>query len=81
MSTSKPWARRAGLGGGFISLLIAIDQCGNVLIGGDPDTTISTHCGLRLAASDPGWLTHIFCRPVCRMLSLVDPGHCAAAKE
>lgn len=69
--------------GGFVlALLLALDQLGNVLIlGGDPDMTMSTNCGLRIDASDNSRLTRYFCRPVCRLLDLVDKNHCENARE
>ena len=85
MSETKPWKRRtkmAGFWGLLLAMLIAVDQCGNVLVlGGDPDMSISTSCGLRIKAADTSLRTRFFCVPVCRMLNLVDIGHCADAKE
>lgn len=55
--------------------LILIDQGFNVLLGGDPDETISSrvskrpkeHCAI--------------CHWLCRMLNKVDPGHCDKVAE
>lgn len=72
----------AGLGGLVLALLLALDQLGNVLIlGGDPDMTISTSCGLRLQAEDASLRTRYFCRPVCAALHWIDENHCREAKE
>jgi len=69
--------------GGFVlALLLAFDQLGNVLLlGGDPDMTMSTNCGMRIDANDDSRMTRWFCRPVCRVLNLIDDDHCHQAKE
>jgi len=69
-------------GGFVIALLLAIDQLGNVLIlGGDPDTTMSTNCGMRIDASDNSKMTRYFCRPLCAALDVLDENHCEEARE
>lgn len=62
----------------FWNVLIAIDQLGNALIGGDPDETISSRLG---KCSRAGCRA---CRLVCRALSWLDPrpgDHCIASIE
>lgn len=59
------------------NLLIALDQLGNALTGGEPDETISSRCGKRLRAGKPCRV----CRALCRWLAWLDPGHCAEAIE
>lgn len=54
------------------NVLVALDQLVNALLGGDPDETISS----RAAKSNSWWA----CR-LCRLLDLIDPGHCANARE
>lgn len=77
----KPWARRTTLGTGLAGLvmavLIAVDQLGNALTGGDPDMTISTRCGLKAQAGEAGPA----CRAICWTLDWIDPDHCAEARE
>jgi hypothetical protein len=80
-SEMKPWARRstfgAGIGGFVVAVLIGFDQLGNTLLGGDPDMTISTRCGLEQQHGKPS----LFCRAVCAGLEVVDKNHCADARE
>lgn len=64
-----PWALR---------VLLAFDQLGNVLLlRGHEDETISSNCGKRVRAGTAG----VFCRWLCRLLDVVDPGHCQDAIE
>ncbi|MGH6954422.1 MAG: hypothetical protein ACREGL_09585 [Alphaproteobacteria bacterium] len=51
--------------------LVAIDQLGNALVGGDPDETISSRAG-KANASGRRWA-----RALCWLLDRIDPGHCA----
>ena len=54
------------------NVLIAIDQLGNTLLGGDPDETISSRMGKRRCR---------VCRLLCRLLHRVDPEHCNKSIE
>jgi hypothetical protein len=62
------------LGRGAFNVLVAIDQLGNAIAGGDPDETISSRAGKlnrqRL------WATML-----CNFLNWLDPGHCTDAIE
>ena len=55
------------------NLIIALDQLGNALLGGDPDETISARLGRsQLRGSRYGhWLAVL--------LDKIDPGHCRRA--
>jgi len=53
-----------------MNVLIAIDQLGNALIGGDPDETLSSRFGKAKRRGE--W----WARPICRFLSLFDKRHC-----
>jgi len=59
-----------------LSVLIAIDQLGNTLAMGDPDETISSRAGkcARKGGNRP-------CYWLCRMLHLLDKGHCERSIE
>jgi hypothetical protein len=63
----------------FVNLLIAIDQLGNTIIGGDPDETISSRAGknitVRARERRGGWYW------LCRALHVLDPNHCKDAIE
>jgi hypothetical protein len=52
------------------NILVAIDQLINTLAGGDPDETISSRCGKKVADSR-------LCRFVCLVLHRFDNNHCA----
>lgn len=57
-----------------LNLLVAHDQAGNALIGGDPDETISSVLGKRRNTCRVcGWL--------CQFLHRIDPRHCANSIE
>ncbi len=56
------------------NVLVAIDQLGNALTGGDPDETISSRSAKQRASCR-------FCRFLCRLLDRVDPGHCDKSVE
>lgn len=81
----KQWGRRAGIGAGITGWLLAValgfDQLGNAILGGDPDMTISTSCGLRIEANAPTAMRWLFCEPVCAVLHVIDRNHCADARE
>lgn len=51
-----------------------MDKLGAAVLGWGGDYTISAECGARRKACR-------FCRVVCRILDLVDPGHCPGAAE
>lgn len=57
----------------FWNVLIAIDQLGNALLGGDPDETISS----RAAKNAHLWHWH----KLGLFLEWIDPGHMARALE
>lgn len=51
-------------------VLVAVDQLGNTLMGGEPDETISYRAAkLRLKGVVYGWV-------MCRFLDLFQKGHC-----
>ena len=54
------------------NILIAIDQLGNSLIGGDPDETISSRAG-KAKKKGRRWA-----KVLCWALDRIDPGHCGA---
>lgn len=57
------------------NLLVAIDQLGNALTGGDPDETISSR-------SAKGQIAHKWWgTAMCRFLDVFDKGHCPKAIE
>jgi hypothetical protein len=55
-------------------LLRAMDKLGAALLGWGGRYTVSAECGSRRSEC---WL----CRRVCRLLDLIDPGHCKGAAE
>lgn len=56
------------------NLLVAHDQAGNALLGGDPDETISSVLGKRQH-------TCAFCSWLCQLLHRIDPRHCKNSIE
>lgn len=56
------------------NLLIAIDQLGNTLLGGDPDETISSRTAKRVG--EQRWAYWL-----CRALHWFDKDHCAKSVE
>jgi hypothetical protein len=67
----------------WLGVLIALDQLGNALGGGDPDETISSRIGrtkLKFGGRIPFWR-----RPghslIDKMLEKIDPGHSVDAIE
>ncbi len=70
------------LGKYFLNILIAIDQLGNAVLGGDPDETISSRLG-RLKLRHGGRIP--WSRPLARlidaMLNKIDPNHTIDAIE
>ena len=56
------------------NLLLAQDQLGNALLGGDPDETLSSRMGKRLAVCR-------LCRWICGLLDRIEPAHCHKARE
>lgn len=57
----------------FWNVLIAIDQLGNTLLGGDPDETISSRAAKNL---------HIWhWAALAQILEWIDPGHMSRALE
>jgi hypothetical protein len=83
----RPWRSRVvrfgtGIGGAILGVLVAVDQLGNAMRGGDPDMTISTDCGYELRWQDGGGgEASRFCRAVCWALDFVDENHCREAVE
>ena len=55
----------------FLNVLIALDQLGNALRGGDPDETISSAAG-KAQKQGKRWACIL-----CRWLDKLDPNHCA----
>lgn len=51
-----------------------MDRLGAAVMGWGGDYTISAECGSRRAGCR-------FCRVVCRVLNLVQPGHCVGAAK
>ena len=70
------------LGRYVLNLLLGLDQLGNVLLGGDPDETISSRLG-RIATEHGGEIP--WSRPLSRLaawaLDRIDEGHCTDAIE
>lgn len=66
----------------LLNLLLALDQFGNVLLGGDPDETISSRLG-RIATANGGSIP--WSRPLSRAagwaLDRIDRDHCHDAIE
>lgn len=60
----------------FWNNLIAIDQRVNVLFGGDPDETISSRMGKAIERNEC-----LVCRWICKLLDIIDPGHCNKSIE
>ena len=61
----------------IVNVLIALDQLGNALAGGDPDETISSRAGRALRSKQkPLWA-----RVLCWLLNWIDPRHCIDAVE
>lgn len=56
------------------NLLHVFDQACNVLLGGDPRWTLSGRMGRDIAAGKCK-----LCRPICWLLGLIQPNHCAQA--
>lgn len=56
------------------NVLIALDQLVNAILFGDPDETMSSRMSKRRS-------TCLFCGWVCRLLDVLDPGHCARSIE
>lgn len=61
------------------NVLLAIDQYGNAVLGGDPDETISSRLGKWLTANRAStWddVRYGVAAVVCAILDLFDPNHC-----
>lgn len=56
-------------------ILVALDQLGNALLGGYPDETISSRAA-KAARRGTRWGCIL-----CRLLHLIDPGHCERVIE
>lgn len=62
----------------FWNVLIAFDQLGNAILGGDPDETLSSRLGKVVARNadknNLAWL-------ICWALDKIDPDHCQKSIE
>jgi hypothetical protein len=58
------------------NILIAIDQLINVLIGGDPDETISSRMGKLIMKRKC-----LLCKLICKLLDKLDSNHCEESIE
>ena len=58
----------------FWNILISIDQFFNVLLGGDPDETLSSRLGKYQHR-------YKICRLICKFLDLIDYRHCQKSIE
>lgn len=56
------------------NILIAVDQLGNAILGGDPDETISSRAGK--VQDESRWA-----KCLCWFLNKLDTGHCKEAIE
>lgn len=61
----------------FWNVAIAIDQFFNALTNGDPDETISSRMGKKLAKHEQC----PFCNWVCKILNKIDKNHCQKSIE
>jgi hypothetical protein len=59
----------------FINLLLAFDQLGNTILGGDPDETISSRAA-KAAAQQHKWGCYL-----CKFLDFLDRDHCFKVLE
>ena len=53
------------------------DQTANAAFGGSEDMTLSAHAGFLVEQADPP----VWARWLCRLLDIVDPGHCPKSAE
>lgn len=60
----------------IFNILISLDQLANTLLGGDPDETMSSRMGKRIASGNC-W----GCYRVCRILHFIDKDHCRKSIE
>lgn len=58
------------------NVLISLDQLANTLLAGDPDETLSSRMGKRVAMKDCP-----VCNFICRVLDWLDEGHCKNSIE
>jgi len=56
----------------LLNLLVLLDIAINVLLGGDPAMTLSARMGRSIQQGRCR-----FCRPVCKLLGLLESDHCA----
>ena len=61
----------------FWNILIAIDQLGNAILGGDPDETISSRMGKMIRNKTATPLEH----GLCDVLDVIDKDHCEESIE
>jgi hypothetical protein len=60
----------------FWNVLIAIDQLGNAVLGGNPDETISSRMGKAIRER-----RCYLCRVICWFLDKIDKDHCKESIE
>ena len=60
----------------LVNVFVGFDQMVNAVLGGDPDMTLSGRMGRAIAQGHCR-----LCKPVCRLLDRIDPGHCAKAAK
>lgn len=60
----------------FWNILIAVDQLGNTLCGGDPDETVSSRCG-KYVRRNSGY----FPCQLCKLLNFFQKDHCVQSIE
>jgi hypothetical protein len=62
----------------FWNILIGVDQLANAILGGDPDETLSSRMGKKIAkgaeTNNVYWL-------ICWLLDKIDPDHCQKSIE
>lgn len=65
----------------IFNVLVAIDQLGNALIGGDPDELISSKMGKYLMTAKKGTFKWYIAMAICVPLNFFDKNHCIDAIE
>lgn len=58
------------------NILVALDQLGNALLGGDPDETISSRAGKCVKRGG-----NTSCQVLCKILNYIDRDHCSKSIE
>ena len=62
----------------FWNILVGVDQLVNAILGGDPDETISSRLGKKIAKKAD---KNNFYWVLCWLLSKIDPNHCSKSIE